>query len=168
MPNPYDDVDDLLAAKKAANEEARDSTQWDPAPGEKIVGVLLKADVLPTRHGPSLLLVIRNTGGPTGGVEEGESASVWAGRTVLRGELMREAPALQSILAIQFEGKIEGKSGGNSYYGYTVIVVDPDDDPDTRNRAMWTDIEDQLEPRKQGGQRTRKDPKNEDGSVNYF
>jgi hypothetical protein len=166
----YDDVDAMLAAKKEANEQARDSEQWDPVAGEKIVGVLIKVEIVKTRRGPSLLLVMRNTmNETTGGIGPNESTAIWGSRKVLQGEFFREAPALGSLVAIQFEGKVKAQQGGNDYFGYTVIVVDPDDDPKLRNRELWEGIEAQLDRSSAGGQRrTTKDAKNEDGSVNYF
>jgi hypothetical protein len=165
-----DDIDAMLAAKKAASEEVRDSDQWDPVAGEKIVGILIKAEIVKTRRGPSLLLVVRSTmDETTGGIEPNKSAAIWGSRKVLQGEFFREAPALGSLVAIQFEGKVKAQQGGNDYFGYTVIVVDPDDDPSLRNRELWEDIEAQLDRSSAGGQRrTTKDAKNEDGSINYF
>ena len=69
------DIDDQLAAKQAKKQEATDADAWDPAPGEKIVGVLLRADVVKTRRGPSLLLVVRNTGEESGGIDTNELSS---------------------------------------------------------------------------------------------
>lgn len=128
MANPFDDVDGMLAAKKRANEEARDSDTWDPEPGEKIVGVLLKAEIVKTRNGPAPVLVIRNLGEPSGGIASDKSGTVWASRTVLWGELEREMPAIGKRVAIQFDGKKEPTQGGNAYFSYTVIAEESDHD----------------------------------------
>lgn len=166
----YDDVDAMLAAKKEANEQARDSDQWDPVAGEKMVGVLIKVEVVKTKRGPSLLMVMRSIMDvASGGIEPNESAAIWGSRKVLQGEFFREAPALGAVVAVQFDGKVKAQQGGNDYFGYTVIVLDPDDDPSLRNRELWDGIEAQLDRTRGGGQRrTTKETKNEDGSVNYF
>jgi hypothetical protein len=163
-----DDIDAMIAAKRAVQEETRDANQWEPEAGEKIVGILTRAEIVPTRRGQALILSVKNLGDPTGGIKTGETGSFWGSRTVLRGELMREAPALGATLAIQFDGKVSAQGGGNSYYGYVVIVVDPDDDPSTRDRELWTNIEAQLEPKTRGPMRSTKEATDEDGKPNYF
>jgi hypothetical protein len=163
-----DNVDDMLAAKQAKKQEATDADAWDPAPGEKIVGVLLRADVVKTRRGPSLLLVVRNTGEESGGIDTDESGLIWGSRTVLQGELMNEQPAVGAPIAILYEGKQEPKQGGNPYHGYVVIVTS--DDPNHRDEEKWMGIEDALdEPnRRRNQRRTTKEATDEDGKPNYF
>ena len=162
------DIDDQLAAKQAKKQESTDADAWDPEPGEKIVGVLLRADVVKTRRGPSLLLVVRNTGDESGGIDSGESGLIWGSRTVLQGELLNEQPAIGAPIAILYEGKQQPKQGGNAYHGYVVIVTS--DDPDHRDEELWMEIENDLDKpdRRRNQRRTSKDAINEDGTTNYF
>jgi hypothetical protein len=139
MTSFFDDVESKMDEKAEEDSQALSGTVWDPAPGEMLKGVLTRAEVAKTQHGRSLVLNVKNVGDATGGIESGETATIWGSRTVLKSALLREQPALGKALAIRFDGSQESQSG-NEFFMYTILCEESDP-------ALWDKLEADLEKR---------------------
>jgi hypothetical protein len=86
------------------------TTNWRPAPGDVLVGLLVDVDMRTTKYGPAPVLTIRDE-------DSGQYVDVWALHTVLRNELVKRAPRPGEKLAIR---RLEDSDNG--YKRYKVLV----------------------------------------------
>lgn len=139
----FDDIESRMDEKSAAQEEAMNAEQWDPAPGDLLQGVLLRADYPPTQHGRAVVLIIRNVGKEaSGGIEVGKSTKVWCGtvlhRLVTDFEMDEDGqpmgcPKIGTAIAIRYDGEREAKDSNRTYKAYTFMREEAD-------REYWKNL----------------------------
>lgn len=121
------DYDKLLDDKKATNDEERGAAKWEPEEGDKLSGFLMKSgwyDGNP-EYPPSLWILVKD--------EDGDTHRVYC-PTVLRGQLVEEAPAIGSGIAIRYEGRVDSQTAGRRYHSYTLALI-----PDKSGRTKTDD-----------------------------
>lgn len=91
---------------------------WMPeAPGETLVGTVMKIDIAQTRFGPAPVVQLRD--------EAGVDHSVWLLHTVLRNEFHRKRIVPGELVLVRFDG-IKTPEGRDPYSAYTVKVDRPE------------------------------------------
>ena len=153
----FDGIDDRMDAKSEEEEAARNSDDWNPEAGDQLNCILLKVNVRKTKFGPAAVLIVRNVGPESGGIENEGTCTVWCSRTTLIGGLISEAPKIGSGLAIRFDGQASTQDGTGKYYAYTVVGEDVD-------RRLWDDIEQHLDT----SRRRKKQEKSSGEETTYF
>lgn len=100
----------------------RSARGWKPAPGESIVGTVVRITTGESEHGRyPLLTLAADTDDP----EAVNYVAVHAFSSVLKKSLFEIKPEVGARLAITYHGKITPeRAGANPYHSYTVI--DPD------------------------------------------
>lgn len=131
----FDDVD--LDKQAAQDEEEFNSADWTPEEGETLNCVVLERKAVKTKWGMKLVLVIRNAGDKSGGIDSGASGNLWCS-AVLSRKVLDAQPAQGSGLAVRFEGKVTPEKGGNPYNNYTLAV-------EKSNPQWWMGVRDQLD-----------------------
>jgi hypothetical protein len=119
-------TDDKLAAMKAASkaegsEEQQDRPEtWKPEPGDMLAGTLVKGDRVMTQNGDARLMVIHDE-------ETDKNWTVWCSGKMLRDAVIEKAPALGSLIVVEFHGKFPVQSNPSySFNKYSVIVDETD------------------------------------------
>lgn len=93
-----------------------DLIEWEPASkGERIVGIVKAIEYVPTKSGEAMGVLTLTT--PSGAL-----ARVACGAKNLRGQLESAKVQPGDGLAIQYEGKRQGKNGGNEFNAYRVAM----------------------------------------------
>lgn len=142
----FDGIDDAIADQKARDEEASDSTKFEPKAGEILQGVLLKADVASGKYDPNVVITFRNVGSKTvGGLEPGASGYMFT-PTVLRRKIIEAAPKIGTPFALEFHGLVAPEGGGNSYKDFTLVTpFTKDGDATARDLALWDRLSSQVD-----------------------
>lgn len=121
----FGDAEDLIEAQSERDKQQRDASSWKPAKGDRLTGVLLKAEYRVTQHGPTIVMMVRvvddNTADQSGSIEKGKTVLVWLGTVRLQQSMRAQQPRPGKGLIIQFNGKIKPESGGNAFNDYTVV-----------------------------------------------
>jgi hypothetical protein len=107
------------AAALAARLEAPPPTSWRPddAPGghpRVLVGELVTVDVGHTAWGEKQIAVLRDV--------EGQLWSVWLLHRVLIDEFVRQQPKIGEVLALAYDGRVQGGAGASGYEKYRLVV----------------------------------------------
>jgi hypothetical protein len=90
-----------------------ESESWAPEPGDKVEGIVVRKDTVPTQYGPRPLLEIDADGGRT---------TVWCGTAILQRVFEKAEPGY--FLTLVYEGEVENPKTGRSYKNYTVDLDD--------------------------------------------
>jgi hypothetical protein len=107
------------------------AASWDPEPGDILKGYFTGAKVVKTKYGKKILAFVKDL--------EGEEFEVWCTRTKLLSEMSEAMPAKDSMIALEFHGKVKPqKEGGNEYFDYTVRCRES-------NPQAWHKLLDQLD-----------------------
>ena len=128
MPKKGDAIDALLDTKKQEAEDAANAEKWDPDAGDTIRGYLVKTGwYTGGTYPPSLWLLIKT--------DDGDDVRVYC-KTVLRGQVLEEEPAIGSGIAIRYEGR-ETSQAGRKYDSYTMVLIPDDEGNVKRDHAYW-------------------------------
>jgi hypothetical protein len=131
----FDDVN--LDKQAAQDEEEFNSPDWTPEEGDTLNCVVLDRKVVDTKYGVKLVLVIRNAGDKSGGIDKGASGNLWC-PAVLTRKVLEIQPAQGSAMSVRFEGKVTPEKGGNPYNNHTLVVEKTD-------IAWWAGVRDRLD-----------------------
>jgi hypothetical protein len=124
-----DDIKKLLDDKFEKQEEERGAKRWEPEPGDTLSGVIMKVGWYDSgEYEPSMFLIFKD-------VTEHETYRVWV-KTVLANQLNEEAPAIGQLMAIRYDGKVEGQTG-RAYHNYTVVLVPDNKGEVKRDFPFW-------------------------------
>lgn len=106
------------AARAARLRERADTERpesWVPqAPGDEIVGELVRYERGSTSYGPQIIAIIQP--------EHGAPRAVWLLTAVLRDEFAKLRPAPGEWLLIRYLGKREAAGDGPDYQAHSVVV----------------------------------------------
>lgn len=130
MSDFFNEAEDRLSAQQQHDHETRDAGQWKPGKGDRLTGVLLKAETRETRFGTNIAMFVRvvneDSSDQGGAIDKGKAVLVWLGRARLDASLREQKPAPGKGLIIQFNGKVTPEGGGNATNDYTVVSEDTD------------------------------------------
>jgi len=116
------DVNEMLDNQAEKDKEERGAENWKPEPGEQLDGFIIKSGWYDgSEYEPSLWFLLKDI--------EGVTHRVYCS-TVLRNQLVEEAPKMGSGIAVRYEGKKEGASG-RTYKAWTFVLV-PDKNGNVR------------------------------------
>ena len=116
----FDEAD--IEAQAKVDADTADSDSFELVEGEVLKGIVLSAKTTTTRYGLALVLIVRNVGDkPAGGIEAGESGTLWCS-TVLERKMLEAAPKKGTGIILRYEGKVTPKKGGNPYKSYTLLA----------------------------------------------
>lgn len=94
----------------------RTDTDWQPAPGDTLMGTLTDAMLVTgTRYGDTPLAVITDK-------DTGTKYGVWLSRSMLARLFNETRPALGSKLVIRYDGTAVSPSSGRTYHTYSMRV----------------------------------------------
>ena len=110
--NPDGDQNPLDAIRENL---ARKVVEWDPQPGDAVVGYIHQIEYVNTENGDFPVVHVRD--------DTDTITTVACGRRKLRSTLARMKAQPGDAVGIQFQGKVTAKKGGNDYFGYRVDVV---------------------------------------------
>lgn len=124
------DIDDLLNKQAQENEDERGADKWEPKSGDQLSGFIMKTGWYDGGdYEPSMWLLVKD--------EEGDATRVYC-PTVLRNQVLEEAPAIGSGIAIRYEGKKPVASNPKrSYHAHTFVLVPDSDGNVKRDHAYW-------------------------------
>ena len=107
------DVDpfDALEAELEVQE-----SEWDPEPGEKVIGRMLDTDWVKAKTGRWLPIVRLEK-------KDGSVVRVPAAREVIKRKLESEKAQPGDLIGLKYEGLAASKNGGNEYHSYKLAVT---------------------------------------------
>jgi len=112
---------------ESAVEEKRADT-WKPSPGDMLAGTVVRGDHIMTANGDARLLVIADE-------ETDKEWTVWCSGKMLKDLVIEKAPALGSLIVVEFHGKFPVQSNPSySFNKYTMEVA-------TTDFAYWDKID---------------------------
>lgn len=134
-PHTLSDVDPVLQERAERLREAFDApepTTWRPDDDSEghprlLIGELMAVQDGRTSWGERQIAVIRDT--------EGRLWNVWLLHAVIIGEFVRQQPKLGEMLAISYDGRVDGGSGASGYEKYRLIVDRPG------GQVSWRSVE---------------------------
>ena len=116
MSKSSDEIQALLDAKQEKNEEAQGAEKWQPEAGDMLQGIITKTGWYDGgSYAPSLWVLIKD-------ISDGETKRVYAS-TVLKNQLVEEAPKMGSGVAIRYEGRKPTQDGSRKYHAWTLALV---------------------------------------------
>lgn len=90
-------------------------SDWEPEPGDRLIGTVRDIDYRRTSDGRVLPILTLDT-------RDGQALRVPAGRAALLAQLLKHRVQPGDLLGVQFDGKIIPSGGGREYFGYRVTV----------------------------------------------
>jgi len=104
---------------ESAVEEKRADT-WKPSPGDMLAGTVVRGDHVMTSNGDARLIVIADE-------ETDKEWTVWCSGKMLKDLVIEKAPALGSLIVVEFHGKFPVQSNPSySFNKYTMEVGSTD------------------------------------------
>lgn len=124
-----DDISKMLDERKAQNEEEVGAEKWAPEAGEMKTCAIQKIGWYDgsTEYAPSMFILVKD-------FDSDATVRVYTS-TVLKGQLLEEAPAIGQPLAIRYEGKVQGKS--RKYHSWTLVLVPDENGNVKRDHKLW-------------------------------
>ncbi len=122
------DIDKLLDGQKAKNEEEIGAEKWEPSAGDIKQGAIQKIGWYDGGdYAPSMYLLLKD-------FEAEETFRVYCS-TVLRNQLLEEAPAIGQPIVIRYEGKVQGKN--RKYHSWTLALIPNAEGLVKRDQKLW-------------------------------
>ena len=108
-----------FAARAEALLDAPEPTTWLPRDAEKahpalLVGELVALENSHTARGPCQIAIVKDA--------EGGLWNVWLIHAVLKSEFAAQKPRYGEMIAIRWEGRVQGGQGENGYEKYRLVV----------------------------------------------